>query len=122
MIRVRLPDLLEPQAAPCPCGSPLAAVHPVEGRLEDLWRWPGAVICPREVETAVGAALGPEQDWRALASPGGVVVRAEPHGVESARSAVASLLAAHGVDVPVNAGGRPTQDGVKRRRVRWTDG
>jgi putative adenylate-forming enzyme len=122
MIRVRLPDLLEPLKTPCPCGSPRTAVHPVEGRLEDLWRWPGAVICPREVESAFSAALGPEQDWRALASPGGVTVEAEPDRVEAARSAVAGLLAAHGVDAAVTAGGRPTRDGVKRRRVRWSDG
>ena len=122
MIRVRLPDLLEPLNAPCPCGSPLTAVHPVEGRLEDLWRWPGAVICPREVETAVSAALGPEHDWRAIATPRGVRVEADPDGIEAARGAIETLLAAHGVDVPVAAGGRPTLDGVKRRRVRWSDG
>lgn len=122
MIRVRLLDLLEPLAAPCPCGSPLTAVHPVEGRLEDLWRWPGAVICPREVETAVSAAVGSEHDWRALATPRGVTVEADPDRVEAARTAVAALLAAHGVDVPVVVGGRPGQDGVKRRRVRRSDG
>ncbi|MDQ3126815.1 MAG: cell division protein FtsA, partial [Pseudomonadota bacterium] len=122
MIRVRLPDLLEPLATPCPCGSPLTAVQPVEGRLEDLWRWPGAVICPREVETAVSGALGPERDWRAVAAPRGVTVEADPDRVEASRSAVAALLAAHGVTVPVTAGGRPAQDGVKRRRVRWSDG
>lgn len=122
MIRVRLPDLLEPLPAPCPCGSPLTAVHPVEGRLEDLWRWPGAVICPREVEAAVSAAVSPEQDWRALASPGGVTVEANPEQVEAARSAAATLLATHRVKVPVTAGGLPKQDGVKRRRVRWSDG
>ena len=122
MIRVRLPDLLALLPAPCPCGSPLTAVHPVEGRLEDLWRWPAAVICPREVETAVSAALGPEQDWRAVASPGGVMVEADLDRVEVARSAVATLLAAHGVEAPVTAGGRPKLDGVKRRRVRWSDG
>lgn len=122
MIRVRLPDLLEPLAAPCPCGSPLTAVHPVEGRLEDLWRWPGTVICPREIEAAVSAVLGPEPDWRAVASAGGVTVEAEPARIEAVRSAVATLLAAHGVEAPVTAGGRPKQDGVKRRRVRWSDG
>ncbi len=122
MIRVRLPDLLEPLSSPCPCGSPLSAVHPVEGRLEDLWRWPGAVICPREVETAVSAAVGLEHDWRAFATPGGVTVEAEPDRVEAAGSAVEALLAVHGVDVPVTAGGPPMQAGVKRRRVRWSDG
>ena len=122
MIRVCLPDLLEPLDSPCLCGSPLTAVQPVEGRLDDLWRWPGAVICPREVETAVSGALGPEHDWRALATPLGVTVEADPSRVEAARSAVESLLAAHGVEVLVTAGGRPAQDGVKRRRVRWSDG
>lgn len=122
MIRVRLPDLLEPLDAPCPCGSPLTAVHPVEGRLEDLWRWPGAVICPREVERAVSAALGPENHWRALATPCDVTVEADPDRIEAARTAVETLLVAHDVDVPVTVGGRPTQDGVKRRRVRWSDG
>lgn len=122
MIRVRLPDLLESLATPCPCGSPLTAVQPVEGRLEDLWRWSGTVICPREVEAVVSAAVGPEQDWRVVASPGGVTVEANPAKVEGARTAVATLLATHGVKVPVTAGGLPKQDGVKRRRVRWTDG
>ena len=122
MIRVRLPDLLEPLAAPCPCGSPLTAVHPVEGRLEDLWRWPGAVVCPREVETAVSGILGPEHDWRALATPGGVRVETEPDRIETAKSVVETLLAGHGVAVPVTAGGRAIQDSVKRRRVRWSDG
>ncbi|WP_298702301.1 cell division protein FtsA [uncultured Brevundimonas sp.] len=122
MIRIRLPDLLEPLAAPCPCGSPLTAVHSVEGRLDDLWRWPGAVICPREVEAAASAALGPEQDWRAVATPGGVTVEADPDRVEVARSAVATLLAAHGVEAPATAGGQPKQDDIKRRRVRWSDG
>lgn len=122
MIRVRLPDLLEPLPAPCPCGSPLTAVNPVEGRLEDLWRWPGAVICPRTVETVVSAALGPEHDWRALATPRAVTVEADPDRIEAARTAIGTLLAAHGVDVPVTAGGRPARVGVKRRRVRWSDG
>jgi len=122
MIRVRLPDLLEPLSAPCPCGSPLTAVHPVEGRFEDLWRWPGAVICPREVETAVSAAVGAEQAWRAVASAGSVAVEADPDRRDAAMTAVEALLAARGVDRPVRAAGRPAADGVKRRRVRWSNG
>ena len=122
MIRVRLPDLLEPLSAPCPCGSPLTAVHPVEGRLEDLWRWPGSVICPREVESAVTAALGPEPDWRAVASPSGITVEADPDRIETAKASVEALLAAANLCLPVIGGGPPRQDGVKRRRVRWSDG
>lgn len=122
MIRVRLPDLLEPLEEPCPCGSPLSAVHPVEGRLEDLWRWPDAVIPPREVERALGDALGPDVDWRTTASPDGVRVEADPDHGGSARAAVTALLAEHGLDLPVTDGGRPRCDGVKRRRVRWSHG
>ena len=122
MIRVRLPDLLQPLTTPCPCGSPLTAVHPVEGRLDDLWHWPGAVICPREVETTLSGTLGPKHDWRAIATPQGVSVEADPGHIGAAVAAVEALLAAYGVVAPVTAGGRPSQDGVKRRRVRWSDG
>ena len=122
MIRVRVADLLEPMDGPCPCGSPLTAVKPVEGRLEDLWRWPEAVIPPREVEDAVSAALGPDRDWRAVATPDGVVVEADPDWVGAAKAAIEGLLASHGLGVPVTLGGAPGRDGVKRRRVRWSDG
>ena len=122
MIRIRLPDLLEPLSAACPCGSPLTAVHPVEGRLEDLWRWPGSVICPRAVESAVSAVLGPEPDWRAVASPRGITVEADPDRIETARAAIEALLAANNLCLPVIGGGPPRQEGVKRRRVRWSDG
>ncbi|MDP3802393.1 cell division protein FtsA [Brevundimonas sp.] len=122
MIRVRLPDLLEPLAEPCPCGSPLTAIHPVEGRLEDLWRWPEATICPREVEATVSAAIGPEHDWRATAAPQGVVLETDPDRATEAMTAVEGLLARHGVGVPVIPGGPPAREDVKRRRVRWSDG
>lgn len=122
MVRVRLPDLLEPLEAPCACGSPLTAVKPVEGRLEDLWRWSGGVIAPREVEDAVSAAVGPDRDWRAVAQPAGVSVEADPDRIEAAKAGVEALLEKHGVRVPVTAAGPPFRDGVKRRRVRWTDG
>lgn len=122
MIRVRLPDLLEPLDAPCPCRSPLTAVRPVEGRLEDLWRWPEATICPREVEATVSAAVGPERDWRATGAARGVVLEADPDRATEAMTAIEDLLAKHGVSVPVVPGGPPAQVSVKRRRVRWSDG
>lgn len=122
MIRVRLPDLLQPLATPCPCGSTRMAVHPVEGRQDDLWHWPGTVICPREVETAVTDALGPEHDWRATATSRGVTLEADPDRIPAAVRAVEALLSVRGIEVPVTAGGPPRQDGVKRRRVRWSDG
>lgn len=120
MVRVRLPDLLEPLETACLCGSPRAAVHPVEGRLEDLWRWPGVAIPPREVEAAVSAALGPGCDWRATASRTGVAVEAERDQQSTARTALEKLLAQRGLFVPITAGDLTGPTGVKRRRVRWT--
>lgn len=119
MIRVRLGDLLQPLEVGCPCGSPLAAVHPVEGRLEDLWRWPGVVIAPRTVEAAVSAALGPAADWRATASPSGVLIEAED--TAPAVEVLRRLLAEHGLSLPITANTEAPRHGVKRRRVRWSD-
>lgn len=119
MIRVRLGDLLQPLEGGCPCGSPLSPVHPVEGRLEDLWRWPGAVIPPRTVEAAVSAALGPAADWRATGSPSSVVIEAESPA--PAAEALRRLLADHGLSLPVVTRAEPPRHDAKRRRVRWSD-
>ncbi|GAA0655777.1 cell division protein FtsA [Brevundimonas lenta] len=122
MIRMRLPDLLEILPNQCSCGSPLTAIWPVEGRLEDLWRWGDVAIPPRAVDEAVSGALGPEEEWRAVASPSGVVVEAAADLMDEAVLAVKDLLRERGVTVPVTAGGRPPPIVVKRRRVRWIDG
>jgi len=119
MIRVRLGDLLQPLEGGCPCDSPLSPVHPVEGRLEDMWRWPGCVIAPRTIEAAVSAALGPAADWRATASPSGVLIEAED--AASATEALRRLLADHGLTLPITAHTEAPRHGVKRRRVRWSD-
>lgn len=118
MIRVRLGDLLQPLEGGCPCGSPLSPVHPVEGRLEDLWRWPGCVISPRTVEAAVSAVLGPAADWRATASPSGVLIEAQD--AVSATEALRRFLADHDLSLPITATTEPPRHGVKRRRVRWS--
>jgi putative adenylate-forming enzyme len=122
MLRVRLGDLLQPLGEPCVCGSPLGAIYPVEGRMEDLWRWPGITIPPREVETAVGAALRAEVDWRATASTEGVVVEAEGLLADTVAEAVSCLLATYRLHLPVTALRQPPIHGVKRRRIRWSDG
>lgn len=122
MIRVRLGDLLQPLGGACACGSPLTAIHPVEGRLEDLWHWLGITIPPRDVETAVSAALGAEVDWRATASTERVVVEAEGVHAGWVAEAVTCLLATYRLHLPVTALRQPPIHGVKRRRIRWSDG
>lgn len=120
MVRVRLPDLLEP--ATCLCRSPLQAIRPVEGRLEDLWRWDGVAIPPRAVEDAVCEAIGAEPEWRAIAGPEGVTVEASADDATAAADAVRELLRRRGLELPVTTGGPPPEIVLKRRRVRWTDG
>lgn len=122
MIRMRLPDLLEALPAPCPCGSARQAIRPVEGRLEDLWRWGETAVPPRTVEEAISGALGPSVNWRAVGGPSRVVVEADPDQVEAAVEAVRGLLALRGVAAPVEAGGPPPPVVIKRRRVRWSNG
>lgn len=122
IIRVRLGDLLQPLEGRCVCGSPLTAIHPVEGRLEDVWRWPGVVIPPRVVETTISAAVEPDIDWRATANPEGVIVEAAGSHADAAAAAITQLLAAHNLDLPVTAQPQAPVHGIKRRRVRWSNG
>lgn len=122
MIRVRLGDLLQPMEGRCACGSPLTAIHPIEGRLEDVWRCSGVTIPPRVVETAVSMAVGPHTDWRATANREGVVVEAEGSYIETAAEALSRMLAAHNIDLPVTSLPQAPVHGIKRRRIRWSDG
>lgn len=122
MIRVRLGDLVQPIERRCACGSPLTAIHSVEGRLEDLWRWPGVTLPPRVVETAVSMAVAPDIDWRATASREGVVVEAEGAQIDTAAEALSRLLTAHNIDRPVTPLPQAPVHGIKRRRVRWSGG
>ncbi|CAN5345968.1 hypothetical protein BH10PSE1_BH10PSE1_20980 [soil metagenome] len=118
VVRLRLDDLLEP-APDCPCGSPLQAIRGVEGRWGDLWRWGDVVIPPRRVEEAMVAALGPDCDWRATASPDRIVIEVASVWAEAASRAVARLLADIADTPTIEIAPAPDEDGPKRRRIRW---
>lgn len=122
MVRVRLDDLLQTRRDPCPCGSPLLAIEPVEGRVGDVWRFPGALTFPREIEDALEAALGPRARWRAhgrLTEVSLTLAAAEDRA--SAHAALHDLLAARGLEVPIRVVLEPDPTPApKRRRVRWT--
>jgi len=118
IVRIRLDDLIEPLDGPCRCGAVTRAVRPVEGRIDDLWRWDGGVVCPRDVEDVLAMALGADADWRAMAGPSGVVV--ETDNQATAVAALSAWLAASGIDKPVTARRSTGHDAEpKRRRIRW---
>ncbi|RYY94274.1 MAG: hypothetical protein EON61_23945, partial [Alphaproteobacteria bacterium] len=121
MVRVLLDDLLQARAGPCPCGSPLASVQPVEGRVGDLWRWGDAVIAPREVEAAVSGAVGADVDWRAYGGSRQVTVEIDRAMADRAIEAVRALLLERMIDLPVTAAARGPMAGFKRRRVTFVD-
>jgi len=121
MVRVLLDDLLQARDVPCPCGSPLASVEPVEGRVGDLWRWGDVVIAPREVEAAISDAVGASVDWRAVGASRQVTVEIDGAMAEPATSAVSSMLRQRGVHVSVVAVALGPMIGFKRRRVTFVN-
>ncbi len=113
VVRLRLNDLLHPTT--CPCGSPLQAVHPVEGRVGDIWRWGDQTVFPGDVEAEVAPRLAGDRRWIATGHDGGIRF-ACPHD-EDAR-AIAEALGTFGQPVtrePYD----PALDFPKRRHVRW---
>ncbi len=112
IVRLRLDDILE--AATCTCGSPLAAVKPVEGRVQDIWRWPGQTVFPREVDEAVAPNLPAPHPWIATGHPGGIRYACR----DADAPAVAAALAKFGRKLTRETYNL-TMDFPKRRHVRW---
>ncbi|ESQ78358.1 hypothetical protein [Asticcacaulis sp. YBE204] len=114
VIRLRLDDIL--QEATCPCGSALRAVRPVEGRIQDIWRWGDRPVFPGEVEAQVAPCLPPDHGWTATGSVTGIVFSVA-HDEDA--DAVAKALRRFGQPVS-RVTYDPAQDYPKRRHVRWT--
>lgn len=121
IVRVRLDDIIQFRKEPCPCGSAFQAIHPVEGRVSDIWRWRSVCIFPRQVDEVVSRALGPSHDWRAIASTAGVRLACNAPNASSARAALAEFLEASGAVSQVSAGPLLPERSPKRRRIRWID-
>lgn len=121
VVRVRLDDILQLREAACPCGSAMQAIEPVEGRVVDTWRWNETSIFPRDVETAVSAALAPSDHWRAIGSPAGVRLACDVPGAHAAAAMLSKMLADAGAPWPVTVVPFTPQDAPKRRRVQWID-
>ena len=119
VVRLRGDDYLEIDPRPCPCGYAGRVIHPVEGRIHDLWRFGGRCVTPPQVVAAVEAILDGNWRWQAAASRAGAALFVEPdcpaNLADRAATALAHLIEGH-VAVSRNLG--PTQ-GPKRRKVVW---
>ncbi len=113
VVRLRLDDILRP--ATCACGSPLAAVEPVEGRVGDIWGWPGRTVFPGDVEARVAPHVAPGHAWIATGHAGGIRLACR-HDEDA--PAIVDALAAFGQPVSHEAYDRD-MDFPKRRHVRW---
>ncbi len=113
VVRLRLDDILLPTI--CLCGSPLQAIHPVEGRASDVWRWTDRSVFPGDVEKIVTSQELAGHSWFATGHPGGI------------RFACASDTDAPAIAQALSTFGRPVTrqpydpalDFPKRRHVRW---
>ncbi|ESQ74240.1 hypothetical protein [Asticcacaulis sp. AC402] len=113
VVRLKLDDILRPKT--CACGSPLMAVHPVEGRVQDIWRWGEQVVFPGDVEAAVATHIAPGHRWIAIGHSGGIAFACEQ---DADAPRLAGALAAFGRKLsrePYDRG----LDFPKRRHVRW---
>lgn len=113
VVRLRLDDVL--RATTCPCGSPLMAVEPVEGRTSDIWRWKDQTVVPGDVEAAVQSHVRADRHWVATGHAGGIDFACEDEadatGVEAALRGFGQSLSRQVYD--------RASDVPKRRHVRW---
>lgn len=120
IIRLRMDDYIELDPAPCTCGYSAQAIHPVQGRINDIWRFADRIITPPQVVDTVEAVLGAAHDWQAEADTRTVTLRttasALPDLAESAAHALEQLT---GISVSM-VSGWSGWTGPKRRKVMWS--
>jgi len=136
MIRYRMKDVLT-MGAPCRCGSEFRVIARIEGRCDDVCRFPAAVgglrpVFPDTLRRMVLLTAGVEDYEVVQERPGDLLIRVEPAAgalferVEATlRANVARTLAQYGCRaerVVVERGLAPLPPREKRRRVRCLGG
>lgn len=118
IVRVMLDDFVETDDQICPCGFAGRTILPPQGRVDDLWRFPGRVLTPGMVVNAMEDILGPQTHWHAQAAPTGIRLFAERSG--TAPGLAEALKTKLQLAVPVHVVAEaPVSPFPKRRRVRW---
>ena len=121
IVRVRGDDYLEQTGEVCPCGYAGRIIRPVEGRVQDIWRFADRCVTPRHVVAAIEPVVG-TSEWQAMATEKRVklslqtTVRADQ--AELAGGALENLTGRQVAAICDFAG----WSGPKRRKVVWSDG
>ncbi|MCB2065664.1 MAG: hypothetical protein KDE15_03365 [Erythrobacter sp.] len=118
VVRLRGDDVVElDERGPCPCGYAGRTVLPVQGRIDDLWRFGAQVVLPRYVVETVEAVLGAGPRWQAVAMVDRVILRLAPD-CDPSSAAIAAAALGQLVPVPADlAFDLPPWPGPKRRKV-----
>lgn len=111
VVRLRLDDIL--QVTQCTCGSPLTAILPVEGRVQDIWLWPKPVF-PREVEDLIAPLIPADHPWIAEGHSEGIRLAC----LDEDAAILTDALKVFGQPISREVH-RADTDYPKRRHVRW---
>lgn len=121
VVRLRGDDYIEVDARPCPCGYAGRVIHPVQGRVQDIWRWEEKCITPPQIVAAVEAVLGGIQRWQAIGHRGGARLRVAP-GCPGSIAENAAHALSQVAEIPVALSrDLPPWRGPKRCKVVWND-
>lgn len=122
IVRIAGDDYFEWGEQNCPCGFAGRVIRPVEGRIQDIWRFEGNFITPPQVIAAVESGLTPQQHWQASADRHGICL-AVGSLCPPDRALQAATKLEHLADrKPVVRHDLPDWHGPKRRKVIWRDG
>lgn len=122
IVRLRGDDYLELDPRPCPCGFAGRVIHPVEGRVADIWRGSEGCVTPPQIVAAVEGVLGAEHRWQAVGAPASAVLWVAPECPPATAEAAAEALAAAAARTVELRYDLSPWSGPKRRKVVWADG
>ena len=112
VVRLRLDDVL--QETTCACGSPLQAVKPLMGRVDDIGRFRDRIVFPDEIQDLASPLLPGDMQWCATIDGMGISIACPD---EKAAARLVKALAVLGRPVK-RVAYDPAADFPKRRHVR----
>lgn len=122
IVRIIGDDYVEWGEQNCPCGFAGRVIRPVEGRVQDIWRFDAHCITPPQVIAAVESVLTPQHQWQASADRHGISLAVGSLCPPDRAAQAATVLERLVGRKPVVRHDLPDWHGPKRRKVVWRDG